>query len=160
MPMLRLSPIVPRLCTILVVVAGTALLATPLRAADLPGPDDIVAPSLTAAPSPTPAGDGGASAGDAGAADAALEAERAAVQAFGSKNPACLAWGDGCVTCQKGDDGKTVCANPGPTCLPRETACTRVRDVPADPTPKDAAPKDTSKDTAPAAPPAPAPSKP
>lgn len=139
MPMLRPSSLVPRSWATLLVLAA-ALLATPLAAADLPGPDDIAVPAPTTVPAPAPSGD---AAGDA-AADAALAAERAAVQAFGAKNPACLAWSDGCVTCQKGDDGKTVCANPGPACLPKATACTRVRDVPADPTPKDSTPKDSA----------------
>ncbi|RAI40263.1 hypothetical protein CH341_24155 [Rhodoplanes roseus] len=90
-------------------------------AADLPGPDDIDTMRSGTAATPPASGE-----------DAA-EAERLAVQAFGARNPTCLAWGDGCVTCLAEEAGKPVCNNPGPACTPRETACTRRRDVPPEP---------------------------
>lgn len=115
---------------------GAAVLAAGRGlAADLPGPADLDAlrpgptvPGLGPGSGPGP----GSPPADADAAEAA-EAERLAVQGFGDRNPACLAWGDGCVTCLKDAAGAPVCSNPGPACLPRETACTRVRDVPPEP---------------------------
>ncbi|NVO16093.1 MAG: hypothetical protein HXX10_18830 [Rhodoplanes sp.] len=119
--------------TILLLLAGLLAAGSPAPgwAADLPGPDDVdqvVPPSrkatagpaegATEAPAPTPA---------------ELEAERLSVQGFGDKNPACLAWGDGCITCQAGQDGKPVCANPGPACTPRETACLRSKEPAKEP---------------------------
>jgi hypothetical protein len=42
-----------------------------------------------------------------------------AVQAYGGKNPDCLEWSDGCVTCARG--GK--CSTPGIACQPTEILC-------------------------------------
>lgn len=110
---------------VLLLLAGLLAAMVPARGwpADLPGPDDVdqvVPPSRKAAPGPA----GGATEIPA-TMPADPEAERLSVQGFGDKNPACLAWGDGCVTCQAGQDGKPVCANPGPACTPRAIACLR-----------------------------------
>jgi hypothetical protein len=119
--------------TILLLLAGllAAVVPAPGRAADLPGPDDVdqvVPPSRKAPPGPAE----GATEVPA-PTPAELEAERISVQGFGDKNPACLAWGDGCITCQAGQYGKPVCANPGPACTPRAIACLRNKEPPKEP---------------------------
>lgn len=128
--------------------AATATVA----AADLPGPDDVdhvvptrASPGETGSPAAPSAAPGSPAAPSGPTVD--IEAERRSVQSFGDRNADCLAWGDGCVTCLRGEDGRPVCANPGPACTPRETACTRRRDTAPASTPADA----------PAPPPAPAP---
>ena len=41
----------------------------------------------------------------------------------GAGLPACLAWSDGCVTCER-TDGKISCSNIGIACQPAEVECT------------------------------------
>lgn len=96
-------------------------------AADLPDPADIDhAPARPATTAP-----------GAPASDSVADQMRS-VQGYGARNPLCLAWNDGCVTCRVGDSGP-VCANPGPACVPKdEIACTQTKE-PEKPAPSEPA---------------------
>lgn len=48
-----------------------------------------------------------------------------AMLGFGDREPACLAWNDGCVTCMRSDKGEPVCSNIGISCQPKEISCTK-----------------------------------
>ena len=45
----------------------------------------------------------------------------------GAGLPACLAWSDGCITCERAD-GKISCSNPGIACQPQAPRCLKTED--------------------------------
>jgi hypothetical protein len=45
----------------------------------------------------------------------------------GAGLPACLAWSDGCITCER-TDGKISCSNPGIACQPQAPRCLKPED--------------------------------
>jgi hypothetical protein len=47
------------------------------------------------------------------------------VLAYGEKNPACLEWSDGCVTCARGAGDAKSCSTPGVACQPGDIVCKR-----------------------------------
>jgi hypothetical protein len=45
------------------------------------------------------------------------------VAAFGFDHPKCLQWSDGCVLCQRLEDGTPACSTPGIACISDEPVC-------------------------------------
>jgi hypothetical protein len=45
-------------------------------------------------------------------------------QGFGEKDPTCLAWTDGCRSCQRETDNPVNCSNVGIACQPSADKCT------------------------------------
>jgi hypothetical protein len=45
------------------------------------------------------------------------------MQAYGSDNPACLEWTDGCTVCTKSETGEIACSTPGIACQPAGLQC-------------------------------------
>jgi hypothetical protein len=50
-------------------------------------------------------------------------AQQRPAQAFGSENPTCLQWTDGCIVCKRQSEGDPACSMVGATCLPAQPAC-------------------------------------
>ena len=48
------------------------------------------------------------------------------IQAYGTQNPACLEWTNGCVLCVSGGSG-TQCSTPGIACQPAGLTCKRLK---------------------------------
>jgi hypothetical protein len=47
------------------------------------------------------------------------------VEGYGDHDKLCLAWNDGCVTCQRDAAAGAACSNIGIACQPKEIACTK-----------------------------------
>jgi hypothetical protein len=45
------------------------------------------------------------------------------IHAYGSANPSCLEWSDGCTTCSKSQAGEPACSTPGIACEPGSIQC-------------------------------------
>jgi len=45
------------------------------------------------------------------------------LEAFGSKNPTCREWNDGCATCRRDSSGEVHCSTRGIACQPKDPAC-------------------------------------
>ena len=96
--------------SVAVLFALSAFLGAQVAAADTP------APSVTPAPPET-----------------RQATEEKAVQAYGSDNPTCREWTDGCIVCLRGPDPVASCSLPGIACQPRATTCTGQIEQPAPP---------------------------
>jgi hypothetical protein len=53
------------------------------------------------------------------------------VEGYGDRDKLCLAWNDGCVTCQRDAAGDAACSNIGIACQPKEIKCTQRQTDPA-----------------------------
>lgn len=51
------------------------------------------------------------------------QAESAVIHAYGSANPSCVEWTDGCTTCAKSDAAEPACSTPGIACQPAGIQC-------------------------------------
>jgi hypothetical protein len=56
---------------------------------------------------------------------------QSSVNGYGNQDSLCLAWNDGCVTCQRDAAAGAICSNIGIACQPKEIACTRRQPEPA-----------------------------
>lgn len=55
---------------------------------------------------------------------------QSSVNGYGNQDKLCLAWNDGCVTCQR-DTAGAACSNIGIACQPKEITCTQRQSEPA-----------------------------
>jgi hypothetical protein len=53
------------------------------------------------------------------------------VNGYGNQDKLCLAWNDGCVTCQRDTAAGAACSNIGIACQPKEITCTQRQPAPA-----------------------------
>jgi hypothetical protein len=56
---------------------------------------------------------------------------QSSVNGYGNQDKLCLAWNDGCVTCQRDTAAGAVCSNIGIACQPKEITCTQRQPAPA-----------------------------
>ena len=47
----------------------------------------------------------------------------AVIHAYGSRNPSCAEWSDGCTTCAKSETAEPACSTPGIACQPAGIEC-------------------------------------
>ena len=70
----------------------------------------------------------GAALADSAKAPPVHEGPRVSVQAYGTQNPQCLSWTDGCVLCTSdATTGASQCSTPGIACQPRGLHCKAMR---------------------------------
>jgi hypothetical protein len=55
------------------------------------------------------------------------DAESVVIHAYGSANPSCLEWSDGCTTCSKSQASEPACSTPGIACEPGGIQCKKNR---------------------------------
>ena len=55
---------------------------------------------------------------------------QSSVNGYGNHDKLCLAWNDGCVTCQRDATAGTACSNIGIACQPKEITCTQRQPAP------------------------------
>jgi hypothetical protein len=104
-----------RLPSLVVCVGAFCLAAAPLSAQETPQKES--SPTDSTAPEPVP--------------EAPLPMQKVPLdvpmEAFGTANPACVEWTDGCRTCARDATNNISCSTPGIACLPQDIACKKER---------------------------------